>query len=372
MKLRPSTIAVAAALLLSGCSVLQSDNTPNYRNNTAKTRPLEVPPDLSQLARDSRFQPQGGVVSASSALRPGDNVPGAAATPAVAVPAQGEVRVERQGQTRWLVVPQTPEQLWPKLKTFWEQNGFTLMSENASAGVMETNWNENRAKLPADVVRNAVAAALGRVFDTGERDQYRTRVERAATGGSEIFISHRGVQEVYANDQRDGTIWRARPSDPQLEIEFLSRLMTTLGGKTETARAAVADAPEVATKARVLNGQPSAALELDEPFDRAWRRVGLALDRSGFSVEDRDRAGGLYYVRYIDPKLAGQEEPGFFARLFSKAPAGGQGPVRYRVALKPAATGVERTTISILSSAGAPESGEDAQRIVGLLVDELR
>ena len=370
--------ALALVTLMAGCSSTEGlfGSKVDYKSGAGKTAALEVPPDLTQLARDSRFQPQGGVISAAAAAAtPTANVPAAAgsvgAMPTVALSARGDVRIERQGQQRWLVVSQTPEQLWPLLRNFWLQRGFTLDVDDAQIGVMETNWSENRAKLPDDVVRNTVGRLLGALFDTGERDRYRTRVERTPTG-SEIFISHRGIAEVFANERRESTLWRARPGEPQLEAEFLSRLMVTLGVKEEAARATVAAAasaaPEAPARARVLANRPTAALEVDEPFDRAWRRVGLALDRSGFSVEDRDRAGGLYYVRYINPDAAGKDEPGWFARLFGNS-ANPQAAVRYRVAVQGSG---DKTTVSVLTSAGAPETGDNARRIVALLASELR
>jgi outer membrane protein assembly factor BamC len=152
---------------------------------------------------------------------------------------------------------------------------------------------------------------------------------------------------------------------------MLTRLMAKLGSKTDTAaRSQVAAAPASAPvgRARVMTGEPGATLEIDEGFDRAWRRVGLALDRSGFTVEDRDRAGGLYYVRYIDPKYAGREEPNFFSKLFSSDKNAGA-PQRYRIAVKRAG---DKTTVAVQSSQGAPENGETGQRIVALLTDELK
>ena len=367
--LRLSVLALAT--LLGGCTVLNpfSDSKVDYKTNTAKPKPLEVPPDLSQLARDSRFQTQGGVISASTAANAGSAVAATAATPAVAVLARGDIRVERDGQTRWLAVPQTPEQLWPKLKAFWEQRGFVLAVDDARIGVMETNWAENRAKLPNDVIRNTLGRLVGNLYDTGERDLFRTRIEPTATG-SEVFVSHRGAEEVYVGERRENTTWRARPSDTQLEAEMLSRLMVALAPKEEqasalTAVAAPADGPP---RARFLDGQPAPTVEVDDSLDRAWRRVGLALDRSGFTVEDRDRAGGLYYVRYVDPKSAGKEEPGFFAKLFSSSSAS-LAPVRYRVSLK-AAGG--KTQVAVLTSAGAPDSGENGKNIANLLLRELR
>jgi outer membrane protein assembly factor BamC len=284
--------------------------------------------------------------------------------------------MQRDGQQRWLKLPIAPDVLWPQLRAFWEERGFTVVVDNAQTGVMETDWAENRAKLPNDIIRNTVGRVLEALYSTGERDKFRTRVERAADGGSEIYISHRRMEEVFVSPQQDRTMWAARPADPQLEAEFLSRLMVKLGVREETARATVA-APAAAPgttaapRARLVAG--SAALQLDEGFDRSWRRVGLALDRSGFTVEDRDRAGGLYYVRYADPRRAGSssEEPGFFARLFSFGRSGDDAaaPGRYRIALKSEG---ERTTVSVQNPQGAPENGEIGQRIIGLLVEDLK
>jgi len=380
---RVAVIALAASL--AGCSTLNNifggDET-DYRKAAANNKPLEVPPDLSQLARDSRFQVQSGVVSASGVGARGSTVPGAGVSAglppgSVAPLANGELKIERTGQDRWLVVPAAPETIWPTVRAFWEQKGFTLAVADARTGIIETTWSEDRAKLPADAVRNVLGRLLANVYDTGERDRYRTRIERTATG-SEIYVSHRGAQEIYTDVLRENTRWQARPSDPQLEAEYLSLLMVALGAKEEPARAAVAAAaPTAATAGPRQPAQPArarlvaagaAALDVDDPFDRAWRRVGLALDRGGFTVEDRDRNGGLYYVRYVDPKTAGQEEPGFWSRLFGD----GRNPmaaVRYRVALK--AEG-NLTRVTVQTSAGGADVGENGQRIAALLVEELR
>jgi outer membrane protein assembly factor BamC len=360
---------LALTLALAGCSSTDGlfGSKVDYQSGAAKTAPLEVPPDLTQLAKDSRFQPQGGVISAAAAAGPRSSA-AMTGSPSVAVSQRGDLRIERQGQARWLVVPgATPEQLWPQIKTFWTQRGFELALDDAAIGVMETGWTENRAKLPNDIIRNTLGRVLGRLYDTGERDLFRTRVERTPAG-TEIFIVHRALVEEYTNERKESTAWRARSGDAQLEAEFLSRMMLALGAREEQATVArVAAAPDAPARARALNGRATAALEVDEPFERAWRRVGLALDRSGFSVEDRDRAGGLYYVRYVDPATAGAEEAPFWRRWFGGDGAGA--PVRYRIAVQ--GTG-EKTTVSVLTSAGQPETGANAQRIVGQLVSELR
>lgn len=375
MNLKPSPLAasLAAALLtsLAGCSSVENflgGDKVDYRGQSSKTTPLDVPPDLSQLARDSRYQPQSGVVSASGLQAPATAAGAAPASAAVAINAVADMRVERQGNQRWLVSSQAPDQLWPLLRAFWTERGFTLVVDDPATGVMETDWAENRAKLPQDGIRRALGWLIESLYSTGERDKFRTRVERTSTG-SEVFISHRGLEEFLQGQARDVPSWRIRPTDPQLEAEMLTRFMARVGVKPEAARAQVAAAPVPAARARTLTGQLGAAAEFDESFDRAWRRVGLALDRTGFTVEDRDRTGGLYFVRYADPKLAGKEEPGFFAKLFGSDNAAAGGLQRYRIALKTAGS---KTQIAVQNSQGAPEAGEARQRIMALLLDELK
>ena len=364
--------ALALALGLSGCSspLFTSDRV-DYRTAATKMNPLEVPPDLQQLSREGRYPQQRGTISASTAAPTSVRT----SAPAVAPTAIGEFRIEKDGNRRWLSVPLPAEQLWPQLTSFWRDMGFTLAKNDAAAGVMETNWAENRAKLPQDVIRKSLGAVLDTLYSTGELDQYRTRVERSATGGSEIIITHRGMVEVYTNAQKDFTKWEPRPSEPELENEMLSRLLVKLGATEAAARDALANPAAVTPstpaqpRARVVAGKP-ATLEVDDGLDRAWRRVGIALDRSGFSVEDRDRAAGLYFVRYVDPATAGQEKsPGFFAKLFGAKADTSAAAVKYQVALRSEGA---KTLVSVLDAQGQPVASENSQRIVAMLAEELK
>ena len=370
---------VAVATALGACSTLDgflSGDKIDYKSQSAKTSPLEIPPDLTQLQREGRYQPQaGGTVSASTfgaAAAPGNAATSTAtsAGSSVAPTRIGEMRIVREGNQRWLSVPIPAEQLWPQLRSFWQERGFTLVVDNAEAGVMETDWAENRAKIPQDLIRRTIGRVLDSLYDSGERDRFRMRVERNGNV-SDVFISHRGMIEVYTTDKKEQTTWTSRPTDPQLEAEFLSRLMVKLGAKEEVARTVAANPVSSAPRARLLSGQPAATLQVDEGYDRAWRRVGLALDRSGFTVEDRDRAGGLYFVRYVDPKdAATAAEPGFFAKLLRFGRSDTPAPAaRYRIAVK--ADG-ERTNVSVQTAQGGPENGSVGQRIIALLVDDLK
>ncbi len=363
---------LALALLLGGCSSIEgllSGDKIDYRSSGAKTNGLEVPPDLTQLARDTRYGQQGGSVSASTFQTP---LP-ASTTPvvqSVAPQALGDVRIERAGNQRWLATSLTPEQLWPQLQSFWADRGFRLVVNQADAGLMETEWAENRAKLPQDIIRATVGRVFDSLYSTGERDKFRTRIERSASG-TEVYITHRGMVEVYSDQLKEQTVWQPRPADPELEAEFLSRLMVKLGAKEEVAKLATAAPVTPATaRARTVANAATASLQVDDSFERAWRRVGLALDRSGFTVEDRDRSQGVYFIRYVDPALAGRDEPGFLSKLFSfgrRTDVGG--PARYRVVVKGEAS---TSTVTVQTATGAPENGEAGQRIVKLLVEDLK
>lgn len=350
-------IALAAAL--SACSVLEGDKI-DYKS-AQKGTSLEVPPDLTQLSRESRYVVPGGPVSANS-FAVGQSIPNLP-TAATAV---GDVRVERAGNQRWLVVNRPADQVWGPVRDFWQENGFLLAMDQPNLGIMETDWAENRAKIPQDFIRNTLGKLIDQVYSTAERDKFRTRLERSATGGTEIYISHRGMTEVYANREQDQTVWQPRPADPELEAEFLRRLMVKLGAPQVQAAAAVgmpSDKPS--SRVASVNNQP--VVVIDEGFDRAWRRVGLALDRTGFTVEDRDRSQGTYFVRYVPPN-PDKKEPGFFGKLFSRATPAEQ-PLKYRINLK--AEG-QTTTVSVLNASGAPESSQNAQRIVQVIADDLK
>ena len=377
-----ATVITSALLLsLSGCgmigSVIEQDRV-DYKG-AKKASKLDVPPDLTQLEKDNRYSipEKSGIASASSYQQPraAGPVAGAvvAAGPTVGPVNSEAMRIERAGTQRWLVVNQTPEQLWPKLKQFWTDNGFALATESATTGTMETEWAENRAKIPQDVIRRSIGKVFDKLYGTGERDRFRTRLERTATGATEIYISHRGAEEVLTGPQKEIPTWTVRPNDPGLEAQFLAKLMANLAGvpeakpaDTAAAAAAVAAAPAAAQNA-TLQGS---TVEVNESFDRAWRRVGLALDRVGFTVEDRDRVQGVYFVRYVDPDLAAKE--GFLKKLFS---FGGEDKLkeaqRYRVAVKTAA-GASVSQVTVQTSDGKPETTATGAKILKLLHEELK
>ncbi len=351
---RWSVIGLAAVAAV-GCSVLEEEKI-DYRS-AKKANKLEVPPDLTQLSRDVRYAAPSASVTASSLQQ------AKAGEPATAD--KSDLRIERAGGQRWLVVDRAPEKLWEPLKNFWQDSGFNLALEQQQLGIMETDWAENRAKLPQDIIRSTIGKVFDSVYSTGERDKFRTRIERNAQGGSEIYISHRGMIEVYTSDKKEQTVWQPRATDVELEAEFLRRLMLRLGTTPDQAKALLATGtqPSVSQLATV-NGQPT--LQVGEGFDRAWRRVGLALDRSGFTVEDRDRTQGVYFVRYLPSEVQG-EKPGFFSSLFG-AKAREATPQRYRIKVSDGA----QSSVTVLDAQGQADASPHGRKILQLLAEDLK
>jgi len=343
-----------------------------------------VPPDLTSPARDNRYAvPDARSSTTLSGYEAERRDPAKAGTArtgsAIVLPDVERMKIERSGSQRWLVVQEPPEKLWPLIKDFWTQSGFLLKTEMPEAGVMETDWAENRARVSAGTIRDFFSKSLDSLYSTSERDKYRTRLDRTPDGkGTEIYISHRGMQEVYttARDPTSSTpgntAWQPRASDPELEAEFLRRLMVKLGAQDEKAKELTAAAQPRDRAELVKANDGTELLQVHEPFDRAWRRVGLALDRVGFTVEDRDRQKGLYFVRYADPEAEMKEkDKGFLGRLF-----GGSSSVKaeqYRVQVTQESGGAAGgSQVHVLNKEGAAEKSKTAQRILTLLHEQLK
>lgn len=362
------------AVSLAGCSMLPDSRKIEYKS-AGKVPTLEVPPDLSQVAKDERFlvPDAAGKGSATFSAYSADRTPAAQAQNSVVLPQVDKVRVERSGTQRWLVVAVPADKLWDSVKDFWQETGFIINVERPDAGLMETDWAENRAKIPDDIIRNTIGKLLDSLYSTGERDKFRTRFEPGSEPGTtDIFVSHRGMEEVYTSSAKDDTRWQPRPPDPELEAEMLRRLMVRLGSDDKRAEAALATA-KVEPRAKLAKTVDGAGtVEVMERFDRAWRRVGLALDRVGFTVEDRDRSRGLYFVRYVDPEIdnKSKKDDGILSKLaFWKSAPPVSSKVQYRIHV---ADGGPQSTIQVLTPEGGADKSETAKKILALLQQQLQ
>ncbi|MGH8730287.1 MAG: outer membrane protein assembly factor BamC [Burkholderiales bacterium] len=365
--------AVTAVVALSGCSGTLLEGKKIDYKSAEKVNPLVVPPDLSAPPTSDRYaipEPAAGAATYSE-YSEGQGVRNTGPAAAAVLPAQEKVRMERGGSERWLVVDADAQTLWPVVIEFWQNSGFLMDREMPDVGIMETDWAENRAKIPDSTLRKLIGKVLDQAYSYPERDKFRTRLERGEEPGTtEIYISHRGVYQVVVGEHGSEQVkWQMRPTDPELEAEMLSRLMLRLGATEEQVQAQA----RVVAPARAQlekNGETAEALMLADGFDRAWRRVGLALDRVGFTVEDRDRSKGLYYVRYVDPDIDGTgKSGGFWSKLAFWRSDTGKKEEQYRISVADADNGSE---VRVQDGEGASAKSPTAGRILALLQDELK
>jgi outer membrane protein assembly factor BamC len=381
MSLRAPGAGLAAVLagsaILAGCTVFGSNPTGDkgeYRTEAAHDAPLEVPPDLSPLSKDDRFSVPDRANTAS-ALRSATGGPAAVSSIAL----RGtKARLVRDGAQRWLAVDLPPEKAYEVVKEFLPSVGLKIEVEEPSLGIVETAWQEKHAKAPEGLIQRTLNMFIESLVSTGEQDKYRARIERTPNDTSEIFISHRGLEEVYTNSDKTTATWQPRPRDPELEAELLQRLLVRFESgatpdiakdKDKTAAAKEGVTTTLPAVSRVVQDGAQSRLDVDEPFDRAWRRVGLALDRGGFTVEDRDRTRGVYFVRYVDPDYEKKlkDGRGLFARIFESDPK--VEAQQFRVALL---TEGERTSVRVQDKDGHPDAGSAGQRILKQLDEQMR
>jgi len=363
--------AIVVAMLVAGCSgSIKERRTIDYKS-AGRLPPLEVPPDLVTPRNSERYNipPEEGATF-SDYTRQRDAARNGPQETEI-LPAEPGMQVERDGSFRWLTINAEPDELWQPLREFWQETGFLIAYEIPEAGIMETDWAENRAKVPLGAIRTWVKSVFDSAYSYPERDKFRTRIERSDKPGySEIYISHRAMYEVLTKEGRsqESTIWQVRPTDPELEAEMLYRLMARLGGTQEQIQQARVSPPPP-PRATLSRSENLEYLEIRDPFDQAWRRVGLALDRVGFTVEDRDRAQGVYFVRYNDPD-AETKKSGIGRLAFWRD--GEAVDTQYHIRVSGADDGSEVSEVRVQDSDGQTVASSTASRILALLQDELK
>lgn len=305
-------------LLLAGLTACDSipfiDNKSDYKG-AGRSRPLEVPPDLTASpASDAYSIPGSTSYSSYSQAQQGQEI---GVEKVLSTP--DSVRMEKSGAQRWLVVNAPAEKIWPVVREFWMDQGFAVRVENPQLGVMETEWIDSDA-IQKDTSGNALDKFdkwLDKLANYADKKKFRTRLDRGEQPDTtEIYMTHRSVKGAPDDGKNKiktqlgeiDTGYRLEsetkttmdPVDAELDAELLRRLMVKLGVEEQKSKAVVADAVAIKRAEVVKESDGSARLILSDPFDRAWRRVGLALDRIGFVIEDKDRSNGLFFVRYAD------------------------------------------------------------------------
>ncbi|MFM0199843.1 outer membrane protein assembly factor BamC [Paraburkholderia fungorum] len=398
-------VMLMAGGLVAGCGTSSPTKIDYKSDSKSKQVSLAVPPNMIDETSDQRsLPPQGGETSLSTLQQVQAQAP--AANTLTVVPQVSGMHIQRDGTESWLVIDnKAPDQAWAQIRRFWQEQGFLLVVDQRDKGVMETDWNETHAQINDGLIRNTLSKAMGTSYVSSERNKYRTRLETAPNGGTYVFISQKGMREAITGTNNDSTQWQAKPNDPGLEQEYLKRLMAALaladsrakpadtqsaelspagaqvapnaatsGAKSAAAATAAqnvalsAQSPTPDESANTTSAQLSSTeLTLGEPYDRAWLRVGLALDRSNFTVDDRDATRGLYFVRYVDPKDLTSAEQGFWSQVFH----GKKEKVAKQYLVNVRAVTPNQTRVAVVDDKGGIDQSSQAKQIMSLMGDQL-
>ena len=363
---------------LTGCSTLDKINPlGNNKTSDYKTanlhRQLDIPPDLTTPQSNDEYSvPQVGGTTYSQYSQYADNhvqpavqqQPVLAPTPGV-LPGSNEAVLKRDGNTFWLSVKLPAQQVWPVVEAFWKKQGYSLILKDPSTGVMQTDWRSSHLKAP----QGELDKVLGNLFGndlTGEMSMYTTRLERDINSDTtEIYISYHGAIEANGNESG----WRALPPDPQSELGELMNLLQGFGVRKAEANIQLTQINAVNQPYAIMVNHGS-SLIIKEGFKNTWRRIGLALDREDFIVENRNKASGIYYVKYkhelpshIDNSWLSKIE--FWKTTSPKNMVFGQ----YHVKV----TGDKQSSlIQIQDVSGYPLNNDVARKIVALLDNQLK
>lgn len=374
-------------LLLTGCGSARKldqylpDRRVEYKETREAEENLELPPDLAGATFDDALDIPGPSGTATYSSYAGERqARRQIAGSGEVLPEVAGVSLERSGDERWLEVEAPPEAVWPKLVSFWRQQGILLTEQDPAIGVMKTDWLENRAEIRNDFVTNMLRKVADGLYATSTRDQYRVRIDAGPSRGtSEVFLTHRAMEErLVRNTVGEGatTVWEPAQSDPGKEAEMLRRLMLYLGVSDRNAERMLAagggSAPTSAGRAgpnaRLVSTGAGSALVISEEFRRAWRQVGLALDRSGFAVEDRDRSAGVFFVRYDDPTRR-EKKQGLLSKMAFWS--SGDGPDRAKTYQIRVEGDGDESRVTVYDEAGRRDSSETGEQILRLLKNEL-
>jgi outer membrane protein assembly factor BamC len=306
-------------LVLYGCDSIpfvDQVTQPDYKA-TGRSRPLEVPPDLTSATTNDTYAIPGS--TSYSDFKNGQKQDNGQSK---ILPNPEGMKIVKAGAQRWLVVNAPAEKIWPVIRDFWLDMGFAVKKESPETGVMETEWIK-QGDLNIEEGKKAVIDRFDAWLDdlssgTANRKKFRTRLDRGLQEGTtEIYMTHRSVDATdsgkekvmtpygyvdtgYKNDTKTQSEQKIDSKDDELDAELLRRLMVKLGMADKRAKEIIAT-PVNQKRAEIKKeADGSSLLEIQDPFDRAWRRVGLALDIIGFVIEDKDRSSGVYFVKYAD------------------------------------------------------------------------
>jgi outer membrane protein assembly factor BamC len=318
--------------------------------------PLQVPPGLDQPPPNHETAvPPYPPGTAPRSKAPG---PDFAAPPVVALEGD-DIRLQSDGLLHWLVIQESVEEAWQHIRDFWAKTGTALTEEDAKLGIMETAWIPRGGGLTAYPPDGNPAGAP-------VEDMYRVRLEPVGeAGGTEVFVTQRARQR--ASGEVPGQ-WVPSPSDPGQENDVLQRLMAFMGG-TGVGNTGLSTAGSAQEFVKRAGDDKSPSLVLDKPLEMAWRHVGQAVDRFGYTMVGHDRISHKFLIILGPRPPAPIKKAGWFARTFSshKTPPA---VAEYEITLTPGKDNDTVVTAGVVADTGADP--DRARKILDEIYEELR
>jgi len=370
--------------VLQGCGSFKveeylPDKKVEYKKSKQVGNDLELPPDLTNVRVGSELHvptatTASGVATYSQFLGEKSISGQRTSSSAAVLPQVDNIALKREGKERWLVIQNPPQEVGPNVVSFWKENSILLIEQDPTVGVMKTGWLENRADIDSDIVTDTVRRLFDGLYSAATRDQYRVRLEEGdEPGTTEVYLTHYGMQEEIKVDtagEAERSVWIPRGTDPGLEAEMLRRLMVHMGVQEQRAQSLVSKkSPLKAKRSQLIRNAQEVRLSIAESFAKSWRLTGLALDRVGFAVEDRDRSSGIYYVRYNDPMASADEDDGWLSKLKFWGGSAVEEDERFQILVASRAGASE---VVVLDEQGQRLVTETAERILSLIHEQIQ
>lgn len=282
-------VAVLVAALLAACS---SPRNTQYRNSSILPT-LEVPPDITAVSDEQNLAVPNSVVGTASAR---GRFAETGTIRDVVLPEIEQAKLESQGDLHWLVLKADVNEVFPLLRDFWGSEGFPLLLDEPAYGFIQTQWVDMRSG-KADGESSFFKRVLASLRESGIRDRFRSRVERGSDGQTRVYFSHRAQEQkvidqdaLQIGDRNSAEGWLDRGSEPDKEVEMLSRFLLYLGLRDEQLKQVLENQNNRSLRARLLIDEDNEVnyIGLADNAERSWFRLLYQLDRLGLNVVERD------------------------------------------------------------------------------------
>ena len=291
----------------------------NYYSDKSVTS-LEVPPDLTSPSYENSFRLSEFVKNVKpNTVNLTNNNFEEESTKIIVNPT--DITVKKSGSRRWLIVNKNPDLVWDLTKQFLKEKGFVIKKSNKKIGVMETDFLENKPKIPSKslgLIRSFLESQIDNVsYTLPIVDSYKVIIEPLDLGEkTQVNLSLFSMAEVISGSgNNETTYWQASEKNTALETEMLYSLMLYLGGESASAREKLLDAKEegkISVQVKDgLNGYAKLVFKLN--LVDTWDNMAWAISESNIELEDKDVKERAFYIR-----TARTIDKGIMSKLFGE------------------------------------------------------